>query len=561
MRKGVKYLLYTLLVLFISGAMFFVYISVFLRTRPPEKFRFNGSLPQAVKTGPDRYRCEDSWMRKNRYGIWEMYLQGTPVEIGMKRGALSKNLIDLQEKYFIDQINKLIPNAYYLTFLKYFVAWFNRDLPKNIPEEYLREIYGLSLYASGRYDYIGNGYERILNYHSAHDIGHALQDYMLVGCTSFAAWDEYTADSALIVGRNFDFYVGDDFAKDKIVCFVNPEKGYRFVMVTWAAMVGVSSGMNEKGLTVTINAAKSKPPLSSATPISILAREILQYAGNIEEAREIARKRTIFVSESLLISSAADHRAAIIEKSPHQSGFYKPVRHFVVCANHFQSETFKSDPLNIENIRESSSMCRFDRMTKLVKEEAPLCPEDAASILRDRLSPDGKDIGLGNEKSINQFIAHHSIIFKPENSIFWLAAPPWQMGPYLCYNVDAIFAKGSHMDLSREIYLPDSTIRADPFLNTRAFSNYLRFRKMSPQVRMAEKPEDLPVKNLQDFVNLNPEYFYGYQLAGDYFMRYQNYDSAVWYYKIALTKCISTVPEKAEIEENLKECLIKSQNP
>ena len=134
-----------------------------------------------------------------------------------------------------------------------------------------------------------------LTLHGAHDIGHALQDLALVGCSSFAAWGDKSEDGSLILGRNFDFYAGDEFAKDKVVAFIKPTKGYPFMMVTWPGMIGAVSGMNNEGLTITINAGKSKVPLIAKTPISILTREILQYAKNCDEAIAIAKKRKVFV--------------------------------------------------------------------------------------------------------------------------------------------------------------------------------------------------------------------------------------------------------------------------
>ncbi len=128
----------------------------------------------------------------------------------------------------------------------------------------------------------------------------------MISYTSFSGWDEKSSDSSLIVGRNFNFYVGDDFSKDKIILFVNPDEGHKFAMVTWAGMIGVTSGMNEKGLTVTLNAAHSKMPTSAKTPIAIVARQILQYAENIEEAHAIAQEMETFVSETIMISSAQD---------------------------------------------------------------------------------------------------------------------------------------------------------------------------------------------------------------------------------------------------------------
>ena len=122
---------------------------------------------------------------------------------------------------------------------------------------------------------------RQLNYHAAHDIGHTMQQYMLVGCSSFGVWGDRSEGRSLLVGRNFDFYVGDDFANNKLLTFSAPDSGYRYARVGWAGMIGVLSGMNECGLTVTINAAIGEILTSAATPIPILSPEILHYASHI----------------------------------------------------------------------------------------------------------------------------------------------------------------------------------------------------------------------------------------------------------------------------------------
>ena len=301
---------------------------------------------QRVKKDNNFYLVDNNMLRKNRYGLWEMYLEGKPFDMGVASGKLTKELIDIQEHAFVEQINKMIPSKFYLHFLKYFIAWFDRDIDEYIPESYKEEIYGISLSCSDEYNFIAPPYQRMLNYHGAHDIGHALTDLAMVGCTSFGVNKGQHSDD-LIVGRNFDFYVNDDFAKNKIVAFVNPDEGYKFAYVTWASMIGVVSGMNEKGLTVTINAAKSDIPTKAAMPISILARYILQHAQNIAEARKITNHAQTFVSESILIGSAQDDDVAIIEKSPVKTGFFTTDTNFIVCANHYQSAAFANNPKKI----------------------------------------------------------------------------------------------------------------------------------------------------------------------------------------------------------------------
>jgi len=278
-----------LLVICLSGSVLIALFLVILLNLlvvidPPQVKEISYSKQDRIQLDTTIFALGNNWLKRNEYGLWELYIEGGPYERGLINGILTSELIKKQEAAFVDQIKTMIPNSFYLYFLKIFVAWFNRNLDEFIQLEYQKEIFGISKSTSDEFNYIASGYQRILNYHAAHDIGHALADMSFVGCTSFSAWDEATSDSSLIIGRNFDFYVGDEFAEEKIVAFINPSEGYKFMMVTWAGMIGVVSGMNEHGLTVTLNAAKSDYPTSAATPISLVAREILQYAKNIDEA-------------------------------------------------------------------------------------------------------------------------------------------------------------------------------------------------------------------------------------------------------------------------------------
>ena len=112
-----------------------------------------------------------------------------------------------------------------------------------MPKDLLEEIYGISLFASEDFSFIGDPYHRTLNYHAAHDIGHTIQNMNLVACTAFSVQDELTHDSSIYVGRNLDFSAGDNFAREKIVAFCKPYKGYKFAYITWASMIGVLSGI------------------------------------------------------------------------------------------------------------------------------------------------------------------------------------------------------------------------------------------------------------------------------------------------------------------------------
>lgn len=489
----------------------------------------------------------NNWIRKNEYGLYELYVEGAPFQRGVIEGKLSKQLIEDQEIAFTDEIKRMIPSDKYLKFLKYVIGFMNRGLPDHVTDEYKQEIYGVSRAASPKYSWIGDNYDRILSYHAAHDIGHALQNMMLVGCTSFGAWGSRTENGSMLVGRNFDFWVGDAFAEHKIVSFVKPDKGHAFASITWGGFIGVVSGMNDQGLTVTINAAKSSIPFDAATPVSLVAREVLQYAANLEEAIAIAKKREMFVSESFLVASAKDHKAVVIEKTPTQLAVYDPEQNFIECTNHYQSALLANQSLNVEQKANSASVYRYQRLQELLQENTPLTPKKMAAILRDRRGLHNQNIGEGNEKAINQLIAHHSIIFEPDSLRFWVSSNPWQLGAYVCYDLKKILSlKG----LQQDVAIADNqrNIDADTFLLSKGYKDFLVFRKNKLALLHKQSVDTAAT------INANPYFYDAYRIAGDYCMEQSWWQPAIAYYQKALTLEIATVDERKSILKKLQLC-------
>ncbi|NSL90464.1 peptidase C45 [Chitinophaga sp. Mgbs1] len=546
-RKFGRVLLYifgSILLLFIALAIYLVSVS---RMTPPAVTDQQALSLQRTQLDSNAYTIGNSWFRKSNSGLYEMYVEGAPFERGVINGKLSGELIRRQEDVFVEQIKKMIPSTFYLHFLKYFIGWFNRDLSNHVAPEFKEEIYGESFSAAAGYDYIGSNYERLMNYHAAHDIGHALQGMMLVGCTSFATWDDHSADSNLIIGRNFDFYMGDKFAEDKMVVFYHPDKGNNFMFVTWGGFTGVVSGMNDKGLTVTINAARTDVPSGAATPVSLVAREILQYAGNIQQAWDIAKKRKMFVSESFLIGSAADNKAVVIEKTPQGMDIYDPRQHFITCTNHFQGDTLGNLASNKLQIRESASAYRYRRLTELMQEGGPNTVQKTINILRDRKGLHNTDIGMGNEKAVNQFIAHHGIVFEPKKKMVWVSAAPWQMGRFIAYNLDSIFSMHG-LRTNHEVYDSAQSIAADPFLQTKEFTAFQQYRQLKEQLLEGK------IVDVQALIATNPQYYHTYVLAGDYLFKRKDFAQAAKYYETALTKEIATQGEEQHIRRQLEKC-------
>ena len=552
-KRWFKLLLF--FICFLIGLTVLFYYSVI--ADPPQVDSLSYLEEERIMVNDSFYLIKNNWLKKSSSGLWELYLEGKPFERGVYAGKLSKELLERQEAAFIDGIRELVPSHFYLNFLKYFVAWYNRKLPDYIPEEYQQEIYGMSMSAADAYDFIGPKFQRKLNYHAAHDIGHALQNMgMVSGCTALAAWDTQSADSSLIMGRNFDFYVGDEFAEIKIIAFIKPDQGYPFTMITWPGMMGAVSGMNRKGLTVTLNAGPASLPGGAKMPVTILARKILQYAATIEEAQKIAAETETFVSECIIVGSGSENSIVVIEKTPEDYAVYESPDDYLVCSNHFQSEQLADISINQDAKKLTSTVHRYQRMEELFNNKnQPLTPSELAHILRNIEGVNDRFIGLGNEMAVNQLLAHHSVIFKPKDLIMWVAASPSQLGAFVAYDLKKIFKEADQIKAPVEIITQQLNIPPDSLLFTEDYQKYLRFKALLETVEGAiEEKAPLPSSVLEEFRQLNPEHYLTYLLLGDYYQMLAQCPLAQEFYDTGLTKAIPWKKDQEAFLEGKAKC-------
>ncbi len=425
-------------------------------------------------------RIQNSYL-KRQDGILRMYLEGNPYELGFNNGALSAPYVQAQEEELMGTVRRAIPSDSAFWLVRKLVIVRNRNLPSFVPAEYRAEIFGLSQGYPDPLPALGPLYHRLLNYHAAHDISQSLIDSPLLGgCTSFAAWGGYTADGHLLIGRNFDFDAGECFDKNKLVLRVKPEQGLGFLSVAWPGMVGTVTGINEAKIAVTIHAARSESKRTIGTPVSLVLRQVMQYANSLQQAEDIIRASAVFVSDSFLLADGKTGEAIIIEKTPAATVVRHPHDAHMVCANHFVSDDLKSDRANETYRIEGTSEPRLARMDELVRANVgKLTPQIAADILRDTRLPGGIEVGLGNPAAINPLIAVHSAIIDVTEGIMWVSAGPHQLGAYVPFGLDAF-----------EDPPGKAIIAADPALTDGRYDRYVAAMKTLTHAEERMKHKD-----------------------------------------------------------------------
>ena len=496
--------------LLVAFAIFYWWISAFCIAQPP---RLDRPMPIASQniTESDGYtRIGKSYLRR-KDGILRMVVEGDPYTRGFSIGALTKEYIEVQEEEFIAAVREHLPGRTAEWLLKVFITIRNRNLPDYISREHQLELYGYVSAYEDKFARIGPIYHRKLNYHAAHDIGHAIIDNPLVGCTSFAAGGDYTNDRHLIMGRTFDFDVARSFDINKVVYFVKPDTGLEFIYVAWPGMMGVVSGINAARIAVSINAGHSDDDATIGAPVALVARDIMQYDASLDEAIKRIRESKMFVNESFLLADGKTGQAIVVEKSPLRCVVRKAENNKIICANHFLSDTFQNDRKHKDYLKQGTSVVRFRRMEELVESfKGHLTPRDAAAILRDRAVPGRDKPAVGNPAAINMLIATHAVVFDVTDGVMWVSAGPHQLGAFVPFGLENFEAPEGKAIIPPDDLLTsggyDRYLRSQDRLdNARRLLDDKRYEEAMEECNKAQQlnPTDYQIPALQSRIALN----------------------------------------------------------
>ncbi len=179
-----------------------------------------------------------SWMER-REGLMVVHLKGSPLEMGYAHGVLMQDQMHTLENEFLEMIRGYVPQHWMMETLKDYVIFRNRHLSDFVPLSYRTEIYGTTLGCPDIHPEEGSFYNRLLNYHAAHDVSYMMIDNPFIskaGCTAFAAWGGASEHGHLVTGRNFDWEAAEVFSRDRVVIMREPDGGIPSISLAWACM-------------------------------------------------------------------------------------------------------------------------------------------------------------------------------------------------------------------------------------------------------------------------------------------------------------------------------------
>jgi hypothetical protein len=398
------------------------------------------SLPDGVGRSYTRIRA----------GVREVYLEGTPEQIGSAHARLLRDRMLANEAELWGEFSHFVPFAPARALIMDVSRVRYRNVDEGFPEARRREIAAeAEAFQPDPYTSHLPTYHRMVFLHSLYDIALSFEHSPLIGCSAFALGPGATKSGHVLFARAFDFEAGDIFDRDKAIFFVRENGAIPFASVAWPGLVGVMSGMNLEGVAVIVNGARALEPRATGLPVVFSLREVLSRAHTTAEAVDILRGQDVMVSHIVFVADASG-KTAVVERAPGAAAYVRtdwrdPDR--VGVTNHFEG-LLANDPKNLAVREHTTTLARRARLDEMLAAVGPhqATHSSVVGMLRDHQCAGGVTCPLGDRRAIDALIATHGIVADLTERAIWVSAGPHLSGAFVRFDLRDVFAPGHDPD-------------------------------------------------------------------------------------------------------------------
>ncbi len=241
----------------------------------------------------------------------------------------------------------------------------------------------------------------------------------MLSCSTFVALGDASADGKPIFGRNMDYPDRGMLHEHSVVTVFHRGEGKSFLTIGFPGMMGAVSGMNDRGLALSVMNVFSPDMTPDGMPYLLMFRQILESCATIDEAVEWIKKTPRTTPNNLMVSDA--NGAAVIEFSPKAVEVRRPQDGRVWSTNHFESAELSNE----KDPNEPTTCGRY----KFLSEELPKGKVDV-EMAKKLLA------GVADQEMTIQ-----SMVFRPATLELWLSCGkvPSTSGEFHRLDVRALF--------------------------------------------------------------------------------------------------------------------------
>lgn len=219
-------------------------------------------------------------------------------------------------------------------------------------------------------------------------------------CSTIALGPEASPDGIGRFGRNLDFESLGVLQNGSVLLIFHPQGRFAFASVGWPGMVGVTSGMNEYGLSLACMEVPRPARMPTAMPYTLLYRMILERCRNVQDAIDLLARTPRQTANNLMLMDAQENRAVVEIRPEGITARRGESGQALISTNHQRGQD-----------RTSPGLCwRYDLLNATASQEVGRIDRDAVEKLLGRVVQ-----GSGGDFTLQ------SMIFEPASRTLYLA--------------------------------------------------------------------------------------------------------------------------------------------